>query len=399
MATDLAAVRSATVKTLQSYVDEGHLPCVAARVQRGDQELLRVDLGFQDWEAREPLRADAIYRVYSNTKTVTAVAALRLIERGVLSLHTPVAEHLPALADLPVLKPQARDIHDTEALRTPLTVWHLLTHTAGFGYGFIEPQRLPDAAYLTGGLNTVEGIDLPLEELVARLAKFPLALQPGSGWCYGFASDVLAHLLERVSGLRFDALLQREVFEPLAMHDSGFALDETQAARLACLCAPRSPRQPLRGDLRQLRPAGAAPLTPPNWLSGGGGLLISMDDLLRFARMLQNGGELDGTRLLTPGSVDLLLRDQLPTEMSLHFALAPVGRIGFSCGLGVRREALPGEPQSTVGEAFWGGLAGSHLWLGQDGLIVIGMTQLMPGFWHPFSHDLHRAAYGMVTTS
>jgi CubicO group peptidase (beta-lactamase class C family) len=391
-----AATIDALHATLQSYIDRELLPCVATVILDGDTVVDSCRLGYQDFETRAPLREDAIFRVYSNTKALTTVLALRLVERGLLRLDTPVADCLPALADLTVLRAGATAIDQVEPAATPVTLHHLLTHTAGFGYGFIQPDSLPDAAYLTGGLNTVEGIDLPLDELVRRLATFPLAFQPGTGWRYGFATDVLAHLVEVVLGQRFDACLRQEIFAPLGMHSSGFALSVADAPRLAGLCAPRHPLKPLRGELRQIRAPGNSAIDPPNWLSGGGGLLMSLQDLTTFARLLRGGGAVDGVRLLSPASTALLFTDQLPPDFRLQFPMAPIGDCGFSCGFAIRRSLPADEPAAALGEAFWGGLAGSHLWFARNGLTGICVTQLMPSFWHPFSHDFRRLAYQLA---
>ena len=219
---------------MQWYVDEGILPNVSTLVLRDGDVLDYSTCGFMDVESKQPLAEDAIYRMFSNTKKITSVAAMMLCEQGRLELDNPLAVYLPTFADVQVLTSDAQSATDVEAPNSAITVRHVLSHSAGFSYGFIQPDTLIDQLYIESGISgTVANLDRTLEEFTTMIAAQPLAYQPGTSWRYSVATDVLARLVEVCSGQLFDEFLQQHIFEPLGMRDTGFFVPrrQTRSAR------------------------------------------------------------------------------------------------------------------------------------------------------------------------
>ncbi len=380
-------------KRMQWYVDEGILPCVNTLVMRGLEVLDYHCFGFMDVESKTPLREDAIFRMFSNTKPITSVAMMILYEQRKFQLDDPLQNYIPAFANPRVLVEGATSIEQTENASSPITIRQLLSHSSGLSYGFVDPESIIDAAYLANGLNIMAGFDGKLEQLVNHLATFPLAFQPGTSWRYSLASDVVARLIEILSGVRFDEFIKDTVLKPLEMLDTGFYIDEAKLDRLVTLYAPKDRLNPMAGGLTRLSRPGKGPTTAPQWLSGGGGLLSTASDYLSFMRMLINGGEWQGARILTRESVDLMRRNQLGPGIKVNFPMWDMPGTVFGLGLAVKQEVSKGEPAASLGEYHWGGLAGTHSWMSPGGISGLCMSQLTPSFWSPFSHDFRRYAY------
>lgn len=206
---------SALHKRMQWYIDQEITSCCMSMVLNGLDIVDYKTFGYMDLESKTPLRDDAIYRMYSNTKIVTSVAAMMLLERGVYSLDDPLENYLPEFANMQVLNANARSLTDTQPANQSITPRHLLSHSAGLSYGFIEPDSVIDAGYLAGGINILGDYDETLAQLSERLGAFPLAYQPGSSWRYSFATDVTARLIEVLSGQAFDVFLEDNIFAPL----------------------------------------------------------------------------------------------------------------------------------------------------------------------------------------
>jgi CubicO group peptidase (beta-lactamase class C family) len=200
---------------MQWYVDQEIMPGISTLVMRGVDVLDYQCFGYMDLESKTPLREDAIYRMFSNTKLVTSVALMMLHEQGKFHLDDALADFIPVFSDLKVLIKGATNIDQVEALATPITIRQVLSHSSGFSYGFVDPFSVIDRAYLKGGLNIIEGFDGDLEALTNKMAEFPLAFQPGTDWAYSLATDVAARLVEVISGKRFDEFLQDNIFKPL----------------------------------------------------------------------------------------------------------------------------------------------------------------------------------------
>jgi len=278
-------------------------------VAKGDSLVTLRPVGWQDREAQIPMARDTLFRVFSLTKPVTAVGALILMERGLIGLHDPVARYLPGFADATVIvSVEGSDVR-TQPARQQLRIHHLLTHTAGVGYAFDYPPAL--------GVDRerIMSLDISIAEGLEYLAGKPLLFEPGTQWEYGLGIDILGRVIELVSGQRLDEFLEAEIFAPLAMHDTGFIIPEPSRQRLA-----KAYRRSDQGEL--VEATGALPrsgdyLNPDaSMFSGGGGLVSSVPNMLRFAQMLINRGELDGTRLLAPATVAAMTSRQLPEHLA-----------------------------------------------------------------------------------
>jgi CubicO group peptidase (beta-lactamase class C family) len=375
---------------LQAKIDGDVLAGVGYAVLRGDEVVARNCLGWADRERRVPMREDHLFRIFSNTKLVTSCAALQLLEQGRFGLDDPVGEYLPALAHLRALKPGATDLDDTEPAQ-PVRIRHLLTHTAGFTYAFVDPTAPIAHAYQQAGISSWQRT---LAQQVEALGRLPLLFQPGSAWSYSVATDVVGRLIEVLNGAPLDACLRRQVFEPLGLRDTGFHVAPEDAGRLATMYVGDL-KQPLRPGLRRAEelPFPGAYLEPMPWLNGGGGLVSSLRDYTALMRALLRGG----APLLKPQTMELVTRNQLEPGRWIGLQGLPVqeGR-GHSFACAVRVEASAADPGSPVGDLSWGGLAGTQwcIWP-RENLAAVLMTQRYMGhvlpFWTEFKQHLRAA--------
>ena len=379
---------------IQSYVDEGVIPFANTLVLQSDQV---VDLHFyQGAESASPLTEDSIFRMHSSTKIATSVAAMMLYEEGRFRLDDPLETYIPAFADMQVLKSDAQSVSDTEPAQDSIRINQLLSHTAGLSYQFIEPDSVVDRAYTDAGINTLDrDAGLTLESLCTVLGSLPLAYQPGTFWRYSFATDVTARLVEVLSGQRFDEFLKARLFDPLGMHDTDFYVPEDKLNRLTTMYLPDDPMDPMSpcptpGD----GPSKTVNATRPKFLSGGGGLLSTLADYLALTRMIINGGCYGGARILKSETLALMRTNQCAAGVIVNFPMWSMPGTTFGLGFALKETPAPDEPCTAVGEYHWGGMAGTHFWWSPEADITgICMTQRMPGFWHPFSHEFKRLAY------
>ncbi len=380
---------SAAHAVLQNEVDQQRLAGVSSVVLHRGELVDSFCTGLADMESGEPLRPDHIHRAFSNTKLITSVLVLLLVDQGRLALDAPIKNWLPAFGQLRVLRPGAQALHDTEPLQNHITVRHLLSHQAGLSHGVFDPGTLIFTAYHAAGLRRP---DTTLAEMMDKLAELPLLYQPGSGWEYSLATDVLARLIELITGQRFGDALQTHLFDALGMVDTGFVLLPDQLPRLAAL---------YRGDLVDVMKPGLHRLFDTPWSgayrqavprqSGAGGLFTTQADMLALLRQLMPG---QGT-LLKPETLTALFSEQLPPDRCVQFALSgAVPSLGFGLGGAITRAASNLQPEAAVGELQWGGLAGTHWWVSPaTGLAGVVMTQRFMGFWHPFWFDYRRRVY------
>jgi CubicO group peptidase (beta-lactamase class C family) len=334
--------------------------------------------GARDAEAGLPAATDTIWRIYSMTKPITSVAALMLCEEGALSLTDPVAKHIPAFADVRVYDAGPARAPVTVAARTPMTVWHLMTHTAGLTYGFHMRDPVDEIYRIA-----FTGLEEPAQSLAAfcdRLGALPLLFEPGTEWNYSHATDVLARVVEVASGQRFADFVADRILGPLGMTETGYSLPEEKAGRLAVLYAPDLQT----GKARPVHGADGPRAQPRGFTGGGHGLLSTAADYLRFARMLAGRGELDGVRLLAPRTVDLMVANHLPGGVAvpamarrnlLSDSLA--GR-GFGLGVAPLIDPVAARLPSSRGEYTWAGAAGTEFWVDPaEDLIVLFFTQVL----------------------
>lgn len=376
---------SAANAVLQAEVDAQRLPGVSAAVMVDGEVIDQFCSGQADIEAARPLRLDSIHRAFSNSKLITSVLTLLLADEGHFGLDDPIAQWLPELKTLRVLRAGATTLDDTEPLACAVTIRQLLTHTAGFSHGVFEPGTPLHEAYLASGVRSP---DTPLADLPRRLAALPLQFQPGQGWDYALGCDLLGRLAEVVCGRSFGELLQQRLFGPLGMVDTGFVLRPDQVPRLAALYAGDM-ADPLKPGLRRLdgTPWPGAYLQPVARQSGAGGLVSTQADMLALLRALR-----PGQGLLKDATLAALCADQLPAHLSVRFAFTgALPKLGFGLGGAVTRAAVAGTPAAQPGELQWGGLAATHWWLhAASGTAGVLMTQRFMGFWHPFWAEYRR---------
>ncbi len=377
---------------MQRYIDDNILAGASAVVIKDNRIVEFSTWGFADIAQQKPIAEDTLFRIYSNTKIVTAVAAMCLFEDGRFSLDDPIEQYLPMLAGRMVLKPDATDPADVEPARTLPTVRQLMCHNAGFSHGFLQ-ESVVDQAY-----NSVDILspNSTLEEMVAKLAPLPLAYQPGTRWQYSVSSDVLARLVEIWSGKPFADFLNDRIFRPLHMNDTHFHVPKAKVQRFAAMYAPVNPAKPMAGGLE---PASdtlfGGYLTPKKLASGGGGLVATIADYTRFICMLAGRGETGNSRILTAETVALMHTNQLPAGVGVQLPNWFMPNTVFGLGVAIKTAPADGEPDAAIGEYHWGGIAGTHSWVSPSanlgGLIF---TQRLPGgFWHPFSQEFKRLVY------
>ncbi|MEJ8836380.1 serine hydrolase domain-containing protein [Ramlibacter sp. AN1133] len=376
---------------LRRRIASEELVGVSYAVLRGGASVARNCIGWADREAQVPLREDHLFRAFSNTKLVTSCAALRLVEQGRIGLDDPVAEYIPALGALRALRPGATALDDTEPLREPVRLRHLLTHTAGFTYAFLQPNAPIAKASMAAG---VADPALTLAQMMEALAGLPLLFQPGADWNYSVATDVMGRVIEVVAGETLDRHFQRHVFEPLGMHDTFFFVPPDKQGRLARMYIGDL-RDPGKRGLRRADhlPSPGAYLQPAPRLNAGGGLVTSLDDFGRLLAVLAGGG----APLLRPQTLPLVFGNQLPPGMWIGFPHEPrtIGR-GHSYAGSVTVERSDADPSSRPGDLQWGGLAGTKWWIWPAKKVCVAlMTQRYMGsdlpFWPEFK-ALVRAA-------
>ena len=375
---------------MRQAVDAELLAGVSSAVLHGRELVDLHCVGMADREAGTALRPDHLFRIFSNTKLLTSCAVMMLWEEGRIDLDEPIEEFIPQLGSRRVLRPGTASIDDTEPARGPITIRHLLSHSSGLSYGLLDPGTTMYAAY-TG--RKVLAPTSTLAEMIDLLADLPLSFHPGTAWEYSVATDVLSRLVEVASGQRFDDFLQARIFAPLGMKDTGFVVPEDQQHRLVAYYAGASLTNPLKPGLTRTddSPWPGAYRKPVPRLSGGGGLVSSLPDMITLIRSLIPGGPM----LLQPETVELMMSNQLPEGVFIRFPTVGEAK-GKAFGLGgaVTLGTSSIDPPDSVGEFQWGGIAGTHWWINpRRRLAGIVMAQRQMAFWHPFSFAIKREVY------
>ncbi|MGW7402207.1 serine hydrolase domain-containing protein [Streptomyces sp. NPDC054833] len=359
------------------YVDDGRLPGYLVSVARGGRVAHLTTHGHRDIAAGLPVEPDTLWRIYSMTKPVTAVAALLLVEEGRLSLDDPVGRHLPVFAEPRVYVSGSGAEVRTRPADGPILIRHLLTHTAGLTFGFYYSHPV-DALYRDAHLESSVPPGADLAETVDVYASLPLQFEPGTQWNYSVASNVLGRVIEVVSGQPLDEFFAERIFRPLGMTDAGLHITPEQAPRLSELYGETDdggiapiPGLPLRGR--------------PRFLSGSGGMAATAHDYHRFMEMLRRGGELDGTRLLSPGTLALMTSNHLPGGADLRTFGAPAHQepgnegVGFGFNVSVVIDPSRTLAPTGLGAYGWSGVATTTFWVDPSrDLTVQFMTQVRP---------------------
>jgi CubicO group peptidase (beta-lactamase class C family) len=384
----------------EQYVDTGQIPGGQIQIWRKGALAHSSVIGLMDIEHRKPMREDTIFRIYSMTKPITAVAFMMLVEEGRISLDDEVATYIPKWKDLAVFVSGEPGAFETRPPKRPMKVIDLLTHTSGLTYDWMG-QNSVDAAYAArsvGALHTEGGLDT----LIDQLAGLPLVFSPGDAWNYSLSTDVLGYLVQHISGMRFGAFLRERLFAPLGMDDTDFFCPPEKISRLA----PFYRAQPDGPLLRNVDDAGKSFASPPKLEAGGAGLVSTAADYMRFCRMMLNGGSLDGRRYLSPKTVALFSLNLLPqnreiSEMSTNPADWGMGGAGQSLACAVTANVAGRGIPGTIGEFFWSGAACTQFWIDpKEDLAVVFMTQI-EGSPHHFSlpEVLRTLVYSAFTES
>ena len=391
------------------YIDGGDLPGLLTQVYRKGQLVHTGMSGHMDLERGKPMREDAIFRIYSMTKPITAVALMMLVEEGLLGLDDDVHTHIPSWKNLGVyasgvatLLASAPPSFLTTRPERRMKVVDLVTHTSGLTYGFMMRTSV-DAAYRKVKINdfqTPGGLD----GFIEQLAELPLEFSPGTAWNYSVSIDVMGYLVQKLSGMSFGEFLRTRLFEPLGMTDTAFYCPPEKLDRFTTCY------QPAPGGGLKVQDDGqkSTYATPPALESGGGGLVSTAHDYMRFCRMMLHGGALDGVQILSPKTVELFSLNHLPdggelAEMAPPGAFSESGYsgIGFSIGCGVNIDVAKTRLPGTLGEYFWGGAASTAFWIDpKEELAVVFMTQVMGSDARlTLRRDLRTLVYSAMTES
>jgi CubicO group peptidase (beta-lactamase class C family) len=380
---------------IQKYVDDNLLAGASAVVLKDNKIVDYKTWGYSDIESSTAVSEETIFRIYSNTKIITSVAAMCLYEDGKFKLEDPVEKYLPQLANLNVLKAGSTDPGETEALETKPTVKQLMSHNAGFSYGIFAESPV-DALYMQNNVLDPAGT---LEDLVTKVAAIPLANQPGARFQYSVSTDILARLIEIWSGMSFVEFLKLRILTPLGMDDTDFQVPTEKHDRLATNYAPDDPMEPMKPGLNvQPDVLLGSYLEPKPLNSGGGGLVSTLPDYTTFIKMLIGEGEVDGVRIIQPETVQMMHSNQLPEGIGVQLPSWHMPHTVFGIGVAIKTQPLDGEPDQAIDEFHWGGLAGTHTWISpRAGVAALIFTQRLPGFWHEFSHEFKRQVYKATT--
>jgi CubicO group peptidase (beta-lactamase class C family) len=384
----------------QRYLDSGKLPCAQVAIARRGQLVYQTVLGKMDVERNRPATEDTLYRIYSMTKPITSIAFMMLVEEGLVALDDPVHRFIPQWRELGVYAGGIQGMFRTERPQRPMLMVDLLRHTSGLTYGF-QVRTNVDAAYRKQRIG--EFVDpISLDEMIAQLASLPLEFSPGTAWNYSVSTDVLGYLVGKISGMPFEQFMSERILRPLKMQDTSFQVSADNASRFAaCYSATPDGRMKLQDD-----PTNSLFLRPPAFVSGGGGLVSTAADYLRFCNMLLNRGELDGARIISPKTLQLMTANHLPGNKDLPelsrsmFSEATYNGVGFGLGFAVTidqpRTMILGSP----GEFTWGGMASTLFWIDpREELVGVFLTQLMPSSTYTVRRELRTLTYAAMTES
>ena len=364
---------------MQSWINDKTLPNAAVLVIHRGEAVFEHQVGVLDLELGTPVQADSLYRIYSMTKPVTAIAAMMLVEQGKLNLDEPIAKVLPEFENLQVL------VNGKRVPAQPMTLRHLLAHTAGLTYGYYG-DTVVDRMYREAGLIDDWDYLVPTtHDLVAKLGELPLLFQPGERFHYSFASDVLSEVVVRGSGMAFDAFLEQALWQPLGIKDAYFDVPDTELGRFGTNQYPHNnsnfPIQDSPRDDPEFRDV--------TFLSGGGGLVMTIQDFGKFAHFLLDGKTADGQQLISAETLNEMYTNQLHTsEQAFQYGL----------GFGIRSRPDPNDPTRTISNYYWGGAAGTSFWVDPKyDLAVVFFTQLIGASGDPVN-VLAETVYGALNS-
>lgn len=385
---------------MQGYVDRREYPGCSVLVSQGGSEVFYADAGLRDVDAALPFRRDTVARIYSMTKPVTSLALMLLVERGLVHLDAPVSDFIPSFKQARCLVPGAADLSQTEPCAAP-TLHQMLTHTSGLSYSF--NPGIVGKAMQTGKLDFGPG-KRSLAQVADDVAGLPLAFRPGARWEYSVGIDIIGRVIEVITGQSLGAFFEAEILNPLGMHETRFTLPDGARDRFASLYTP------LAGDsfdlnatvksaetLRRTDHADGSPYLDTVMQSGGGGLVGTIDDYMKFAEMLRSGGK----GLISPQTLSFMMRNHLNGDIASmgpsSFAEQPMEGMGFGIGGAVVLDPGRARVPGSVGDFSWGGMASTFFWVDRTlDLSVVFFTQLAPSSSYPARSQLKALVHGAL---
>ncbi len=337
---------------LQKYIDDGKLAGISVMVVKNNETVLRKEFGYADIKNQKRVEDNTIFRIFSMTKPITAAALMTLYDEGKFQLDDEVSKYIPEFGNTPVYNPETKELEQQE---NKMTIRHLLTHTSGLTYGWDQNSYVDSLYRATGAASW----DVPLGDQIKTLAGIPLKHQPGTTWEYSVSIDVAGYICEIISGMPLDEFFKTRILDPLKMEDSGFYVPESKHSRFAVLYNSGE-----NGALTASDNVDFNFKIKPLLFSGGGGMVSTIEDYSRFGRMLLNGGELDGVRILQESTVKMIMSNQLPDGVDYEN--------GGYYGLG-------GSVDSKTGRYGWSGAASTHFVVDPENeMVILAFTQLMP---------------------
>jgi CubicO group peptidase (beta-lactamase class C family) len=381
----------------EQYIETGKLAGALVTIARRGETVHTAVVGLADRERSIPLREETIFRIYSMTKPITSVAFMMLVEEGFVALDDPVHRFIPSWRELGVFAAGVPGAFQTKRAAASMRIIDLLRHTSGLTYDF-QARTNVDAAYRKFKIGVIDS-GVPLEQMIELIVQTPLEFSPGEAWNYSVSTDVLGYLVGLISGVPFAQFLRERIMEPLEMTDTDFHVPVEKQARLAA-CYSLDPKGNV---VLQDDPQTSRYLKPPRFVSGGGGLVGTAADYMKFCRMLLNGGVSNGHRFLSPRTIALMTMNHLPggkelIEMSRSlFTEAAYAGLGFGLGFAVVLDRAKTMTPGNVGEYFWGGAASTAFWIDpRDEIAVVFMTQLLPSSSYPIRQQLRTLVYAAL---
>ncbi len=383
-------------RLVQSYIDERRLPGAISMVARRGKVVHFETYGRMDEEAGKETRDDTIYRIHSMTKPIASVGLMQLYEEGRFDLADPASKFIPQLRDLKVLDSGTAESYTVRPAAREMTVRDLLMHTSGLtGNGPTTPVA---QLYRQAGLMGSSSVGT-VADFIDKLANLPLKCDPGAEWNYGVSTDVVGRLVEVLTGQRLVAYLQERILGPLGMVDTSFEIAEAKLDRFAA----NYQWDAVEKSYHLLDAPATSSYRSRTYLSAAGGLTSTAADYMRFCKMLANGGELDGARLLSPRTIELMTLNHLPGNKDIEemdgSAVSETSRdgIGFGLGFAVLMDPAKAQLIGTPGEYYWGGAASTAFFVNPvEDLIMLFFTQVMPSSTHPIRRELRQTIYSSI---
>lgn len=390
------------LKNLESYVKENYIDTnryvgTLTGIYRNGQLGFISPLGLMDRESRKLVERDTIFRIYSMTKPITSVALMSLYEKGLFQLDDPVSEYIPSFKDLKIYEEGILGSYKTNYPDREMTIRDLLSHQSGLTYGFMERTNV-DAAYRELGIEKESQENL--EEFVDVLSTIPLEFSPGTAWNYSVSTDVCGYLIEVISGKPLDSFLEEEIFQPLGMLDTGFYVPSIKTQRLSSNYEYREGKEPILIDDAH----SGSYINPPTLLSGGGGLVSTLDDYMAFCKMILGRGSLEGHRILSRKTLDLMSSNHLTNGEDLRscaygrWSETSYTGVGFGLGFSVLLDPAASQISGSKGELAWGGAASTAFWIDPlEDMAVVFLTQLIPSSTYNVRRELRSLVYSALS--